>query len=110
MFCGGVQIREGGPNPRGVQIRCDTGTPLPPQVPLVSPSASQLSWIFVLDTTSSLWYLTLTWALIRFLFLAKKSKQKEIHLKRNLNKYAIEQVVKQKMLVTAEYPSTIVWI
>ena len=41
MFCGGVQIREGGPNPladmdrggpnpiadldRGVQIRCDTG-------------------------------------------------------------------------------------
>ena len=39
MFCGGVQIREGGPNPladmdrggpnpRGVQIRCDTGATL----------------------------------------------------------------------------------
>ena len=33
MFCGGVQICEGGsksakggPNPQGVQIRCDTGT------------------------------------------------------------------------------------
>ena len=25
MCCGGVPIREGGPNPRGVQIRCDTG-------------------------------------------------------------------------------------
>ena len=25
MFCGGSKSAKGGPNPRGVQIRCDTG-------------------------------------------------------------------------------------